>query len=43
MMLARLGRWAIERARGTGYALGFLAQVVRQTLLFFPRRRQVAF
>jgi phospholipid/cholesterol/gamma-HCH transport system permease protein len=43
MMLARLGRWAIERARGTGYALGFFARVVRQTLLFFPRRRQVAF
>jgi phospholipid/cholesterol/gamma-HCH transport system permease protein len=42
MMLARLGRWAIERARGTGYALGFLAQVMRETLLF-PRRRQVAF
>jgi phospholipid/cholesterol/gamma-HCH transport system permease protein len=42
MMLARLGRWAIERARGTGYALGFLALVVRETFLF-PRRRQVAF
>jgi phospholipid/cholesterol/gamma-HCH transport system permease protein len=42
MMLARLGRWAIERARGTGYAMGFLAQVVREILLF-PRRRQVAF
>jgi len=41
-MLARLGRWAIERARGTGYAMGFLAQVVREILLF-PRRRQVAF
>jgi phospholipid/cholesterol/gamma-HCH transport system permease protein len=41
-MLARLGRWAIERARGTGYALGFLALVVRETFLF-PRRRQVAF
>jgi phospholipid/cholesterol/gamma-HCH transport system permease protein len=42
MMFARLGRWAIERTRGTGYALGFLAQVVRETVLF-PRRRQVAF
>ena len=41
-MLARVGRWAIERARGTGYALGFLAQVMRETFLF-PRRRQVAF
>ncbi len=41
-MLARLGRWAIERARGIGYALGFFAQVMRETLLF-PRRRQVAF
>ncbi len=41
-MLARLGRWAIGRVRETGYALGFLAQVLRETVLF-PRRRQVAF
>jgi phospholipid/cholesterol/gamma-HCH transport system permease protein len=41
-MLARLGRWAIGRVRGLGYALGFLAQVMRETVLF-PRRRQVAF
>jgi phospholipid/cholesterol/gamma-HCH transport system permease protein len=41
-MLERLGRWAIERVRGIGYALGFLALVMRETLLF-PRRRQVAF
>jgi phospholipid/cholesterol/gamma-HCH transport system permease protein len=41
-MLERLGRWAIERVRGTGYALGFLALVVRETFLF-PRRRQVGF
>jgi phospholipid/cholesterol/gamma-HCH transport system permease protein len=41
-MFARLGRWAIGRVRGLGYALGFLAQVVRETILF-PRRRQVAF
>jgi phospholipid/cholesterol/gamma-HCH transport system permease protein len=41
-MLARLGRWAIDRARGVGYALGYFAQVVRETVLF-PRRRQVAF
>jgi phospholipid/cholesterol/gamma-HCH transport system permease protein len=41
-MLVQLGRWAIERARGALYALGFFAQVVRETFLF-PRRRQVAF
>ena len=41
-MLARLGRWVMERVRGTGYALGFLALVVREIFLF-PRRRQVAF
>jgi len=41
-MLERLGRWAIDRLRGTGYALGFVALVVRETFLF-PRRRQVAF
>ena len=32
-MLARIGRWAIGRARNTGYALGFLAQVVRERVL----------
>jgi len=41
-MLERLGRWAIDRVRGAGYALGFVALVVRETFLF-PRRRQVAF
>ncbi len=40
-MVAALGRWAIERARGYGYALGYFARVIKETLLF-GRRRQAA-
>lgn len=40
-MVAALGRWANQRVRGYTYALGYLAQVLKETLLF-ARRRQVA-
>jgi phospholipid/cholesterol/gamma-HCH transport system permease protein len=41
-MVAALGSWAIRKTREYGYALGFLYQVLRETVLFV-RRKQVAF
>jgi phospholipid/cholesterol/gamma-HCH transport system permease protein len=42
MMVAALGRWANRKARDFSYALGFLFQVISETVLFM-RRKQVAF
>ncbi len=41
-MVAALGRWANRKARDFSYALGFLFQVISETVLFM-RRKQVAF
>ena len=41
-MVATLGRWANRKTRDYAYALGFLFQVLKETVLFV-RRRQVAF
>jgi phospholipid/cholesterol/gamma-HCH transport system permease protein len=41
-MVGTLGRWANGKLRDFGYALGFLSQVLRETV-FFVRRRQVAY
>ncbi len=41
-MVATLGRWANRKTRDYAYALGFLFQVLKETILFV-RRRQVAF
>jgi phospholipid/cholesterol/gamma-HCH transport system permease protein len=42
VMVAALGRWANRKARDFSYALGFLFQVISETVLFM-RRKQVAF
>jgi len=41
-MVAALGRWANRKAHDFSYALGFLFQVISETVLFM-RRKQVAF
>lgn len=41
-MVAALGRWANRKARDFSYAMGFLFQVITETVLFM-RRKQVAF
>lgn len=41
-MVARLGRWFVEKARETVYSLGFLYQVLREAALFVMRRRRQA-
>jgi phospholipid/cholesterol/gamma-HCH transport system permease protein len=42
VMVAALGRWANRKAHDFSYALGFLFQVISETVLFM-RRKQVAF
>jgi len=41
-MVAALGRWAAQRIRGYTYALGYFAQVLRETFLFGRRRHGAA-
>lgn len=41
-MFARIGRWLVDRLRDTAYALGFLAQVLREVARFFARSRRHA-
>ena len=42
-MLARIGRWFLEKTRDTAYALGFFYQVLRESFFFVARfRRQTA-
>lgn len=38
-MLARIGRWVINRIKGFFYAAGFLLQVLRESARFVRRRR----
>jgi phospholipid/cholesterol/gamma-HCH transport system permease protein len=41
-MVATISTWAVRKARNYGYALGFLFQALKETVLFM-RRKQVAF